>query len=297
MNLSPEELLAHLRMHEIPTPARRSERSQVSEDRDDFLGHSPEASSPCCGQNVEAIADERCTVDVPVQRDERAKPSGMRSHDARSSTRHQRTLIFADPQTLAKALCGRSGGPKQWVGLCPCHADREASLSIRWGRNGGTVIKCHAACKQEDVLEKVRQLGFRLDREPPQKMNRTRRPVSVSTSVAFAACNLSERRMFDLLQERAKNPNGPLFVTYNEFCGHSVRRASIPAGLRAMEALGLITVRRSPYSTRKRRYETNQYRFVERWQLLEPKSGSPQARKAMLARARKVAANARKSEG
>jgi hypothetical protein len=170
-------------------------------------------------------------------------------------------------------------------------------LSIRWGRNGGTVIKCHAGGKQEDLLEKVRQLGFRLDREPPPKMNRRRPSVSVSTSVAIAACNLSERRMFDVLQsERAKNPDGALFVTYNQFCELGVRRASIPGGLRAMEAIGLITVQRAPFSGRTERYEMNQYWLAEGWQQFEPKPASPQARKAMLAKAREAVRSARKSE-
>jgi hypothetical protein len=92
-------------------------------------------------------------------------------------------------------------------------------LSIRCGRNGGTVIKCHAGCEQEDVRGEVRRLGFRLDREPPPKLKRARRPPSVSTSVALAACTLTEHRIFELLRsENAKNADDALLVTYNQFC-------------------------------------------------------------------------------
>ena len=53
-------------------------------------------------------------------------------------------LTFIDPPTLASMLeKGHNAGPGQWMARCPCHADNTPSLSIRWGRNGGTVVKCH----------------------------------------------------------------------------------------------------------------------------------------------------------
>jgi hypothetical protein len=297
MSLSPEERLILLGMRETRRLQLSSEAPPANEGKDSFAPHLPELSASYFGQPLEAISDEGCPVEDLAQKDKRAKLPSRRRHDSGKTTQQQRPLIFVDPPTLAAALHGRLGGPKQWVGLCPCHPDHNTSLSIRWERNGGTVIKCHAACKQEDVLEKVRQLGFRLDREPQPKMNRTRPSVSVSTAVAIAACNLSERRMFDVLRsERAINPDGALFVTYNQFCERGVRRSSIPGGLRAMEALGLITVQRAPFSGRRQRYEMNQYWLAEGWQLFEPKAASPQARKAMLAKAREVAGGARKSE-
>jgi hypothetical protein len=296
MGSSPEETLAHLGMREISR--HPSELSQASEQTDGFLTHSPRASSSCFAQKIEEIADERRPAEVPVPRGERAKLSDIRNHSPRSTTPHRRPLIFADPSTLAAALCGRLVGPNQWLGLCPCHKDREASLSIPCGRNGSTVIKCHARCKQGDVLGEVRRLGFRLDREPPPELRRARRPPSVSTSVALAACNLSEHRMFELLRsEDAKNADDALLVTYNQFCEAGIRRSSISPGLRAMDALGLITVERAPFNIRKHRYELNQYRLAHGWQLFEPKPTSPQARKAMLAKAREAAKSARKSEG
>jgi hypothetical protein len=297
--LSPEENLILLGMREMQTLELLSEAAPISEDKPDFGGPAQEASLSRSRRfiDVRAIDGGGYPVEDPTQMSHRAKLSGRRRHHGASDAPQQTPLSFADPPTLAKALDGGPHGRRQWMGHCPCHPDREASLSIRWGRNGGTVAKCHAGCKQEDLLAAVHRLGFGLDREPPRKAKYPRRPAPVSTSIAFIACNLSERRMFDLLQsEMTKNPDGAVRVTYNQFCGAGVRRSSISPGLRAMETLGLITVQRAPFNTRERRYDTNLYKLVERWRAFEPKNGSPKARKATLAYAREVAANARKSE-
>jgi hypothetical protein len=119
MGSSPEEILAHLRMDEISR--RPPELSQASEDKHGFLTRSPRPSSSSFAQKVEEIADERRPVEVPVPRGERAKFSDMRHQNPRRTTPHQRPLIFADPSTLAAALCGRPVGPNQWLGLCPRH--------------------------------------------------------------------------------------------------------------------------------------------------------------------------------
>jgi hypothetical protein len=294
MGLSPEESLILLGMREMPGLEPLSEAPPASEG---FLGQAREVSPSHSRRNVGAFDDDGCPVENLAQRGERAKFYGSRSDHPGTIAPQKRSLIFVDPPTLAKTLDGRSSGRRQWMGHCPCHPDREASLSIRWGRNGDTVAKCHAGCEQKDMLAAVRRLGFRLDHEPPPTAKRPGRPASVSTSIALTACTLSERRMFDLLQsERTKNPDGALLVTYNQFCESGVRRSSISPGLRAMDTLGLITVQRAPFNARKRRYDANLYRLVEGWRAFEPKNKSPGARKSALAKAREVAANGRKSE-
>ena len=113
MGSSPEEILAHLRMYEIPR--RRSELSQSNEDKDGFLTHSPQPSSSCFAQKVEEIADEQRPVEVPVPRGERAKLSDMRNQNPRRTTPHQRPLIFADhrhsPRRFAAAQSDQISGP------------------------------------------------------------------------------------------------------------------------------------------------------------------------------------------
>lgn len=55
---------------------------------------------------------------------------------------------------LASFVAGLSG---TWQGggfraRCPAHDDREPSLSINVGKDGGLVLKCHAGCQTVDVL-------------------------------------------------------------------------------------------------------------------------------------------------
>lgn len=38
------------------------------------------------------------------------------------------------------------------IACCPAHDDRHQSLSIKAGRDGRVLLKCHAGCKNEDVL-------------------------------------------------------------------------------------------------------------------------------------------------
>ena len=39
-----------------------------------------------------------------------------------------------------------------WIGLCPAHADRNPSLSIKTGNDGRTLLHCHAGCQPDAVL-------------------------------------------------------------------------------------------------------------------------------------------------
>ncbi len=244
--------------------------------------------------------DDYSLTEPPLYRqDDKSPPRTTITKERRPARRLAREsrLTFGDPPSLAARCGGRQCGKNQWTAHCPCHDDREASMSIRWGRNDETIVKCHAGCSQKALLAKFRKLGFRLKREPPPKAKRPKRVASVSTSIASMALTLNERRMFDLLQaERAKAPDGALRMTYNQFCEASVRRQSIPSGLRAMEALGLIVAKRSPFNIRESRYEMNAYRLVDGWQTFDPEKSSQEAKKAALDKARKVASNARKTK-
>ncbi|HUW15341.1 MAG TPA: hypothetical protein VM537_36860, partial [Anaerolineae bacterium] len=39
-----------------------------------------------------------------------------------------------------------------WIGLCPAHDDRSPSLSIREGKDGRVLLKCHAGCTVEAIV-------------------------------------------------------------------------------------------------------------------------------------------------
>ena len=49
---------------------------------------------------------------------------------------------------------------------CPAHDDRDPSLSVDDRPGGGLLVKCHAGCSQEDVLDALRERG--LWPEPPE---------------------------------------------------------------------------------------------------------------------------------
>lgn len=48
----------------------------------------------------------------------------------------------------------RKQGPAAWT--CPAHDDRQASLSIKEGRDGRALLNCHAGCTLDDLLAALR---------------------------------------------------------------------------------------------------------------------------------------------
>ena len=136
-------------------------------------------------------------------------------------------LPFADPQTLASMLeKGRKLGSNQWMALCPCHGDTKPSLSIRWGRNGDTLVHCFGHCtwpQLRDYFSKERRVW--LSPAPPPPPKKPKQPVTVATSVAFAVCTLSERRMHDLIAAGQK-------PSYDSFQAAGVRREIHPRRLK-----------------------------------------------------------------
>ena len=72
---------------------------------------------------------------------------------------------------IGQALNGRRHGDG-WRAACPVpghgrgRGDKNPSLSIDDGANGSPVVRCHAGCAQEDVLDALRQRG--LWEKPPK---------------------------------------------------------------------------------------------------------------------------------
>ncbi len=54
-------------------------------------------------------------------------------------------------QEFLSRLEGVHGGNGQWSACCPAHEDRHQSLSVRVGRDGRILLKCHAGCTAGEV--------------------------------------------------------------------------------------------------------------------------------------------------
>src|SRR5437763_671245 len=67
--------------------------------------------------------------------------------------------IEAYTPLLEKILSGlkhvRKSGTGGWNACCPAHHDRHPSLSIRLGKEGRILLKCHAGCTVEQILEAI----------------------------------------------------------------------------------------------------------------------------------------------
>jgi hypothetical protein len=57
---------------------------------------------------------------------------------------------------IANHLNARQVGAGRWMAKCPAHPDHSASLSIREGRDGRTLVFCFAACQFTDILSAAR---------------------------------------------------------------------------------------------------------------------------------------------
>jgi len=64
-----------------------------------------------------------------------------------------------DAEFIAKALGGCRAGAG-WMARCPAHDDRKPSLSLRDSSSGLVLLRCHAGCEQERVIEVLRSRGL-----------------------------------------------------------------------------------------------------------------------------------------
>jgi hypothetical protein len=208
-------------------------------------------------------------------------------HAARGDSR-QPELEFATVEIILRLV----GAPKGWRGdwHCPCHPDAKPSFSAKPGREPGTtIVACGAGCSQEELLTHFRELGYRLGpmplRTPPRKVNR---PVIATTSVAWRALTPSERRIYELIHAT----DGTL--AYTDFVENGISSSAISVGLRALQALGFLSVKRSPRRKGCRQYQRNLYQIERRWLRYEPDRVSKAAKTEALEVARSVARAARK---
>lgn len=177
-------------------------------------------------------------------------------------------------------------------GHCPTHDDAHPSFSAKWGREPGTTIIACAKCShtkegQDELLAHFRKLGYRLG---PMRMasKRLNRPVVATTSVAWRALTPSERRMYEQIYASDDA------LTYNDFVAEGISKSAVSVGLKALQALGFLGVKRSPRKRGCKRYERNLYQIERRWRNYEPDSLSKAVKAAAVESARTVARAARK---
>lgn len=60
---------------------------------------------------------------------------------------------------IAHALHGRKSG-KRWMVLCPAHQDKTPSCSISEDASGKILVHCFSGCRQQDVIDVLRQKGL-----------------------------------------------------------------------------------------------------------------------------------------
>src|SRR5258708_7376230 len=90
------------------------------------------------------------------------------SHDRGEALRTDAQCLQGAPMTagaIAKALGGRRVGAA-WIARCPAHDDREPSLSIRDADDSKVLVRCHAGCKQEEVIAALRTRGLWAQNDP-----------------------------------------------------------------------------------------------------------------------------------
>ncbi len=89
--------------------------------------------------------------------------------------------------------------PKQsgtgWMCRCPAHDDRNPSLSITPGDDGRALLKCHAGCTTESVIEAIGlEMRNLFPEEHPTPHTRHPRPQKVTYSTAHQAVEALERK-------------------------------------------------------------------------------------------------------
>jgi len=105
---------------------------------------------------------------------------------------------------IAERLNGSKVGAG-WSAKCPAHEDRNASLSISEGRDGRTLLHCHAGCTVEAVVSAA-GLTMR-DLAPVQDARPQRRIVKAYPYVDAAGALLFEVIRFDPKDFRQRHPD------------------------------------------------------------------------------------------
>src|SRR5690242_4565124 len=81
----------------------------------------------------------------------------------------------------ARGLSVRGDQGRGFVAQCPAHDDRNASLSLSVANDGKALVRCHAGCETETVVNilglELRDLFPGHDEEPPRKQRKQPAPL------------------------------------------------------------------------------------------------------------------------
>ena len=107
----------------------------------------------------------------PAPRDQRGQPGGI--------LKQANCIPIGDPvqRILARLEFSRKSG-KGWIARCPAHDDKTPSLSISEAEDGIVLLKCHAGCRPNSIVEAV---GLKLKDLFPDKTGDAK-PASKSNS-------------------------------------------------------------------------------------------------------------------
>jgi putative DNA primase/helicase len=95
-------------------------------------------------------------------------------------------------ELISNALGGRRVG-RGWIARCPGHDDRSPSLSILETAVGRVLVRCHAGCDQQSVIDALRTRGLWANRA-------TRRPNAVQPIEARRRSDHTDGRTKDALR-------------------------------------------------------------------------------------------------
>lgn len=97
-----------------------------------------------------------------MNRQEKSPPERTAGRDSKKQTlsRNGRAgLAAASSSTAARLLERLEGvrrtGPDRWVALCPSHADKSPSLSIREADDGRLLVRCWAGCASAEIVAAI----------------------------------------------------------------------------------------------------------------------------------------------
>jgi hypothetical protein len=196
-------------------------------------------------------------------------------------------LQFATWQTIMR-IVGAPKGVKTWHCPLPNHRDADPSFSVGPGREPGTTVVACSCGQRKELLDYFRQRGFRLGPMRMAPPKRQPRPVIDTTSIAWRALTPSERRIYELVKASDDS------LAYTDFVEAGISSSAISVGLRALQALGFLAVRRSPRLKGCQRYQRNRYQIERGCLRYEPERLSREAKGIALERARAVARAARR---
>jgi len=127
--------------------------------------------------------------------------------------------LTASLREIAPALGhARKNGAGGYVCSCPCHDDQHASLSLREGRDGKLLFRCHAGCDQAQLVDEFKRRGWLNDASTERdRKHETPRVTQARIVEAYAYTDESGNLLYEVLRYEPKDfkqrrPNGDGWV-------------------------------------------------------------------------------------